>query len=174
MLKKTMPTAIFLLCIFLLLPLGVFAADYPLCDCKEEHCTCFIQLGDEGPIVRSIIRLLIEQKYCPEDQKLSVFDEGAQNGVLLLQRKHDLPQTGMLDDDTLTLLIWGCLPKELNEIEPGSRYDYNWVPTDGGIRRHKKPDCCNMYDPRKVSVRNAEFLEYKNCGLCNKLDTPIE
>ncbi|MBQ4639311.1 MAG: hypothetical protein IJB69_02195 [Clostridia bacterium] len=172
--NKSYVLALIILIFSMLFPVCALGETYPVCDCDEKECICFIQLGDEGPIVSSIISLLIEQNYCPATQEVSIFDEGAKEGVLLLQKEYDLPQTGMLDDDTLTLLIWGCFPEELDKLAPSSRYDYNWVPTDGGIRRHRKPDCCEMYDPRKISVRNAEALGYKNCGICNRKDKPIE
>ncbi len=166
---------IFIIFVVLLLAIpNAFAEKYPVCDCNSKQCTCFIQLGDEGPIVNAIIKLLIAQEYCAPDQKVSILDEGARKGILRFQKEHDLQETGTLDDNTLTLLIWGCLPEELNEMDPNSRYDYNWVPTDGGRRRHRNERCSSMYDPRKISVRNAEALGYKNCGKCNKLDKPID
>ena len=159
--------------VLLLMPTAVLALQRPVCDCDQVECICFIQQGDEGPVVTSIIKLLIEQGYCEEQQDVFCFDERAKKGVIQLQKEYGLPQTGLLDDDTLTVLIWGCLPEELDEKEPESRYDFNWVPTDGGIRRHRKPECCKMYDPRKISVRNAEALGYSKCGICNKTDKPI-
>ena len=77
-----------------------------------------------------------------------------------------------MDDDTLTLLIWGILPNELDKVMPVQRYDPStypdmvYVPTDGGKKRHQGPECCDMYDPRKVSIRNAAALRYDACKIC--------
>ena len=161
-------------CMLILLPAQARALHYPECDCGKEACICFIQAGDEGPLVTAVLHLLIEEGYCPEKQRVDLFDEGARQGVIQLQKKHGLEPTGVLDDATLTLLIWGVLPEELDKWDPSSRYDYNWVPTDGGIRRHRNPECSKMYDPRKISVRNAEALGYTKCGRCNREDKPIE
>lgn len=164
---------LFIVFVLLLQPVAALALQRPVCDCYQTNCSCFIQLGDEGPIVTAIINLLIDQGYCDDHQDVFCFDERAKNGVIKLQEEYGLPQTGMLDDDTLTLLIWGCLPEELDEKELESRCDFNWVPTDGGQKRHIKDTCSKMKDPRKVSVRNAEALGYKACKRCNKTDLPI-
>ena len=66
----------------------------------------------------------------------------------------------MLDDETLTLLIWGQASTQDEKIEV-------WVPTDGGKKRHKKPTCSNMLDPRKMSSMNAEALGIEACKRCN-------
>ena len=158
---------------FLLICSSATASIHISCDCGQESCVCFIQLGDEGKFVSSVIKLLKEQGYCDKKQKVAVFDEGVLKGVLRFQKEHGLPQTGMLDDDTLTLIIFGLSPEGLDKAHPLSRADYNWIPTDGGIRRHRKPSCCDMYDPRKVSIRNAEALGYGPCGHCNQSDLPI-
>lgn len=166
--------ALALVLLGLALPSIGLASEKISCDCGESSCVCFIQLGDEGKFVSSVIKLLKAQGYCGPKQRVSIFDEGAAEGVMALQRAHDLPQTGMLDDETLTLLIFGMLPEELDEAEPLSRGDCNWIPTDGGKKRHVKPTCGNMLDPRKVSVRNAEALGYTHCKNCNKRDLPMQ
>jgi len=165
--------ALLLMLMAMALPFQGMASEKIFCDCRGSSCICFIQLGDEGKFVSSAIKLLKEKGYCSAKQKVSLFDEGAAAGVMALQKEYNLPQTGMLDDETLTLLIFGMLPEELDAADPLSRGDYNWIPTDGGKKRHIKPDCGNILDPRKVSVRNAEALGYTNCKKCNKRDLPI-
>lgn len=162
-----------LMLLILLLPRIVHASEKINCDCHSSPCICFIQLGDEGPFVSKVIKLLKEKGYCGPKQKVSILDEGAVQGIKLLQEKYGLPQTGMLDDETLTLLIFGMLPEQLDQADPLSRGEMNWVPTDGGKKRHAKLSCSAMLDPRKVSVRNAEALEFENCLRCNKADSPI-
>lgn len=163
-----------LLLLVLLAPVGADAAEYPACDCSYFQCDCFIQLGDEGPVVHKIIMLMIEKGYCPPEQEVSIFDEGARQGVMRLQETFGLEKTGMLDDDTLTALIWDCLPDELDQTDPESRFDYNWIPTDGGKKRHTQEKCSKMEDPRKISVRNAKALGVEPCRRCNEEDLPIQ
>ena len=138
------------------------------CECGLDHCVCFIQLGDGGPEMEYIQHALISQGYLKTANDASLFDEHTLNAVLDFQSSHDLPQTGMLDDDTLTLLLWGMLPEELDVAEPASNGKPIWIPTDGGIRRHAKSTCCDMLDPRRVSVRNADLMNMLPCGRCNR------
>lgn len=86
----------------------------------------------------------------------------------LVQQEHLLPTTGMLDDATLTLLLHGMLPESLDAAQPLSNGRMIYIPTDGGSRRHVKPTCSKMSDPRIVSVRNAGILGFLPCGRCNK------
>ena len=77
-----------------------------------------------------------------------------------------------LSNDTLTLLIWGVLPEALDARQPVERGrpetypDMVYVPTDGGQKRHSIRDCCDRYDPRKVSIRNAARMGYDACEKC--------
>ena len=41
-----------------------------------------------------------------------------------------------------------------------------FIPTDGGSKRHSVPECSGMYDPRKVSIRNAAALGFEPCKRC--------
>ena len=43
--------------------------------------------------------------------------------------------------------------------------DMVWIPTSG-IRYHKKPNCSNMKNPKKVSKSKAESLGYTPCKKC--------
>lgn len=142
-------------------------ADVP-CICGLEHCTCFIQLGDGGPEMEYIQHALIEQGYLQKSNDAPLFDDRTLQAVLRFQEANQLPATGMLDDSTLTLLLWGMLPPELDQAEPFSNGGPIWIPTDGGIRRHAKPACSKMLDPRRVSVRNADRMGMDPCGRCNK------
>jgi len=65
-----------------------------------------------------------------------------------------------MDHDILTMLIWGKRMPEENCAEV-------WVPTDGGKKRHKAPTCSGMYDPRKMSARNAQALGLDACKRCS-------
>jgi len=141
-------------------------------DCGNTDCTCFIQLGDTGGFVKGIIKLLKEQGYLDKKAKTAQFTPEVEAAVLSFQNDNGLPLTGTMDDDTLTLLIWGILPNELDKVMPVQRYDPStypdmvYVPTDGGKKRHQDPECCDMYDPRKVSIRNAAALRYDACKIC--------
>lgn len=138
------------------------------CICGQDPCTCFIQLGDAGPAIDCIQHALIAQGFLQPTQDSSFFDEQTLQAVLHFQEAHSLPQTGMLDDETLTLLLWEMLPDELDKADPLSNGQPVWIPTDGGIRRHVKRTCSGMFDPRRVSVRNAEMMNMQPCGRCNR------
>ncbi len=143
----------------------VARAEIP-CQCGESACRCFIQLGDEGVPVEFIQHTLIEQGYLAAADDGSVFDERTQRAVLRFQEAHGLPLTGVMDDGTLTLLLWGMLPEELDLAQPESSALPMWVPTDGGIRHHDNRTCSNMTDPRLVSQRNALAMGMLHCGRC--------
>ena len=172
---KTMKIA---LCAFLaLLPLisgaaFAFGASHIPCDCGQEPCACFIQIGDSGSFVAGIIDRLIDQGYLETGMEKNSYSRTVEAAAGRFQQDHGLPQTGMMDDDTLTLLIWGVLPEALDARQPVERDrpetypDMVYVPTDGGQKRHSNPDCCDMYDPRKVSIRNAARMGYDACEKC--------
>ena len=166
--KKLLPV---LLCFCLCC--SICLAEIP-CVCHHEPCTCFIQLGDGGHAMEYIQHALIDKGYLSQKNDAYLFDKATLNAVLRFQEAHHPPTTGMLDDDTLTLLLWGMLPEELDKEEP-YRSDEPltngrpiWIPTDGGIRRHFNPECSKMEDPRHVSVRNAAKMDMLPCGKCNR------
>ena len=144
------------------------------CDCNQQPCTCFVQLGDEGGFVKRIVELLIDQGYLASNVPTGLFSEDVEAAVIEFQIRNNLPQTGTMDDDTLTLLIWGMLPEKLDKAfpivsgEPKTYPDQVFIPTDGGKKRHHSKTCSNMYDPRKVSIRNAAQLGFDACGKCAK------
>ena len=160
--QKALPI-VFCLC----LCFSICFAEVP-CECQQEYCTCFIQLGDGGPALEYIQHALISQGYLLQANDAHLFDEHTLQAVLRFQEANNLPITGTLDDNTLTLLLWSMLPEELDIVDPISNGRSIWIPTDGGIRRHKNPACCNMFDPRRVSVRNAELMNLQPCGICNR------
>lgn len=164
-----------LLCFLItcLIPASTEGLSYIPCNCGQEPCICFIQLMDEGPVVNALIQRLQAQGYAV-DADLSQFTQEILDATLRFQADHGLPLTGTWDDTSLTLLIWGMTPEELDEAMPpiaGSEKTYPdlcYVPTDGGHKRHSKSGCCQMYDPRKMSIRNAAALGYDPCGICEK------
>ena len=136
------------------------------CQCCQEPCLCFIQLGDEGPAVEFIQNTLVANGYLAPNDDASVFDETTRQAVLDFQTAHDLSPTGTMDDNTLTLLLWGMLPEELDKAEPSSSTLPMWIPTDGGSRHHDTKTCSQMFDPRLVSQRNALNMNMLHCGRC--------
>ena len=136
------------------------------CDCGQEECVCFIQEGDRGLAVRGVILRLKEEGLLPKSHVVEDYDREVTLAVCAFQSDYGLPPTGTLDDVTLTLLLWGMTPDEMSLVYPQTNPDPVWVPTDGGKCRHRIPTCCGMYDPRKVSVRNAEALGLDPCGVC--------
>ena len=137
------------------------------CDCYEEPCSCFMQFGDEGTPVKAVITVLKEKGYLP-DVIDATYTFEVEEAVKKLQREYALEETGMMDDETLTYLIWGMSSEELDAARPDLTLEVVYVPTDGGKKFHRKNDCSDMLDPRKISRRNAEELEIGNCGRCCK------
>lgn len=156
---------------FLLVVLSVssaFAAgsSYIPDDCGNTPCTCFVQRLDHGEFVRRLIDLLKTRGYLFKFENVGQYTEVVETAVKQFQTDNDLPPTGTMDDDTLTLLVWEMTPEELDAFMPGSDPETVYVPTDGGVKRHKDQKCSDMYDPRKVSARNAEKLGYMKCLKC--------
>lgn len=137
------------------------------CDCLDDPCSCFLQLGDEGCLVKAIHKQLIEQGYLPKKCRSDQFDEAMQRALMTLQADHQLPTTGTLDDATLNCLLWGETTHAMlfDLVVP----DTFWIPTDGGQRAHAKPNCSGMVAPRKISLANALALGIEPCGRCAKL-----
>ena len=145
-------------------------SSYIRCDCNNYPCTCFIQRGDEGGFVEVIIQHLQHQGYVDKRMPTNIFSKEIEQAVIQFQSDNGLDCTGMMDDDTLTLLLWGMTPEILDIKRPlrsgdTSTYpDTVYIPTDGGKKRHAKPTCSGMYDPRKVSIRNAAKAGFDPCG----------
>ncbi len=143
---------------------------YIPCDCGRDPCACFIQLGDEGGFVRAIGERLCDLEYVDETTPTGIFSEEIEQAVIRFQYDNGLPHTGTMDDDTLTLLLWGMSPEELDvrmpirRTDPSTYPDPVFIPTDGGEKRHSKPTCSGMLDSRKVSIRNAALAGFDACG----------
>ena len=168
--------ALAILFILLSLPMSrslASGSSYIPCDCHSNHCTCFIQEGDEGNFVKVIIKHLKEMKYLSKDAPKTLFSSEVTKAVKKLQADYNLKQTGTLDDDTLTILLWEKRPEELDMLYPfipGNPLTYTgtvYIPTDGGKKRHATEFCSNMEDPRKVSIRNAEKAGFEACKKSN-------
>ena len=136
-----------------------------ICDCGEESCSCFIQKGDIGNSVRTVINILTEKGFLNDSHRVDTFDDELELAVKEFQKANDLEQTGMLNDETLTLLLWDKLPEELNKENPDEGMQV-WIPTDGGVKRHRVSTCSSMLDPRKVSLRNAKYMGFYPCETC--------
>ena len=135
------------------------------CDCQAEPCSCFMQLGDEGVPVKAVISVLKEKGYLKSGIE-ATYTAAVAEAVMALQREMGLPETGMLDDETLTYLLWGMSSEALDTARPDLSLEVVYVPTDGGKKFHDNIKCSKMIDPRKVSRRNAEKLGIDDCGIC--------
>ena len=154
-------------CFSLLVLISIRACAESLCFCSQEQCLCFIQLADKGPAVEYIQNALIAQGYLASPADSTIFDKHTAAAVIQFQETNALAPTGMMDDDTLTLLLWGMIPQELDAAEPDSISCLVWIPTDGGIRHHKRCTFSSMFDPRMVSPRNALKMDMQPCGRCD-------
>ena len=153
-----------ILMLLLLIP-SLANAEIP-CECKQEPCSCFIQYGDTGLSVLHIEEALASQGYLAGEIVDGYFDQKTVAAVKQFQIAHGLSPSGVMDDDTLTLLLWGMLPPELDAARPDTSSLVVWGPTDGGKRHHDNPHCCKMTNPRLVSQRNAMAMEMTHCGIC--------
>jgi len=152
-----------LLCFF-----PAFSEEYEptlLCDCGEKICICFLQQEDIGPAVQQVIVYLKERGYLNQKHSRGVFDAEVTLAVMLFQKDQDLEMTGMLDDARLTALIFDGLPESMYMWNEKSEI-LLWIPSDGGKRKHIKPGCSGMLNPRKISALNAEALMIEPCGRC--------
>ena len=135
------------------------------CDCEKEVCECFLQEGDIGPAAEGVIVYLKERGYLAQMHSRGVFDEEVTLAVKAFQKEMDLDETGVLDNETLTMLIFYGMPE--------SMYLWNekaqallWVPSDGGVCKHTDPQCSGILNPRKISAMNAEALMLDACDHC--------
>lgn len=136
-----------------------------LCNNPQDQCTCFIQLGDKGPAVKEIVKILIEKGYLKNIAKKSVFTPEVKQAVIQFQSDNQLVCTGWMDDETLDALLFDVLPDSSDKYTEESWGSIYFVPTDGGIRYHSDPTCCDMHNPRMISGVNARCLGIKHCGL---------
>ena len=162
----------FLLCLMLVFP--AFSEDAPVdpftCDCgfdeeKGEKCACFLQEGDIGPFVNAVIVHLKERGYLFMEHARGVFDEEVTDAVKRFQYDMDLTETGFLDHETLSYLIFADSGLDMFLVSD-DKAELMWTPTDGGIKVHKDPLCSQMIAPRKISKRNAFALGIINCEHC--------
>lgn len=144
----------------LLLTMSVSAlADQEIaCQCGSARCECFLQKGDEGVGVKGVTGALKAQGFLK--RQTSTFDASVEKAVKAFQKKRGLPQTGTLDDMTLTLLLQGCTPDQL----PGE--GAVWVPVEGGKKFHRRETCSGMEHPRLMRRSNAEAMDIDPCKRC--------
>lgn len=162
--RLTLLLLLLLLLLLSLLPSASLASSHIADDCGKSPCVCFLQEGDEGIAVKGVIKLLKKQKYLSGSP--SSFTGDVTKAVRKLQAAYGLDETGLLDDDTLTCLIWGMTADELDSADSSSDPNEVWVPTNGGKKRHRRPTCSGMISPRKMSARNAEALGLDPCKKC--------
>ena len=149
---------IVLLLLFVLL--GQARADVE-CDCPDpENCVCFIQLGDKGKAVSGIVEQLKLKGYLGKIRKTTEFSLDVLEAVKRFQQDNGLDTTGMMDHQTLSLLLQAKLTGQAAEEDD----DFIcYVPTDGGKKFHPDPHCSNMANPRKMTRRNARALGFEQC-----------
>ena len=163
---KKRPVAFFCILIVFSVIIGQASADIPcLCGNPPDQCTCFIQMGDKGPAVKEIIVILKREGYLDQKHKKDGFTEEVRRAVIRFQTEHHLECTGYMDDETLDALLYKELPDPERKYEAERWMDVVYVPTDGGIRYHTNPTCCDMIHPRMISRVNAEKLGIHHCGL---------
>ena len=136
-----------------------------MCGNSPDKCECFIQLGDKGPAVREIVDILINKGYLNNPRKKTEFTPEVRGAVIKFQTDNNLEATGWMDDETLDALLFDELPDPSVKYEEERWRDIVFIPTDGGIRYHLDPNCCEMHHPRMITRVNAEKLGISHCGL---------
>lgn len=135
-----------------------------MCNKPQDQCECFIQLGDKGPAVKQIIKILVNEGYLKKPRKSAEFTSEVIEAVIKFQNDHNLECTGWMDDETLDVLLFNELPDPSAKYEEERWGDIVFIPTDGGIRYHIDPNCCEMHHPRMITRVNAEKLGISLCG----------
>lgn len=138
------------------------------CACRETTCICFLQLQDEGAAMRGVIALLKEKGYLTDGRIKVTYTAKVEEAIKAFQAAKGLESTGLLDDETLTQLIWDMSSTELDAEKPLLSDDIVWVPTGGGEKYHGKINCSGMEKPRKMTRRNADALQIEPCRRCNQ------
>ena len=110
--------------------------------------------------VEAIQHALINAGYLAPNQDASAYDLARSLGVIAFQKAHDPSPTGMMDDETLTLLLWNMTPEELDQAMPFSIGRFVLGPDGRRQKCHVQSTCSKMPDPRLVSVRNAQQMAW--------------
>ncbi len=166
-----------LLCLFVLWPFGLAFAEgksHIPCTCGQDPCTCFLQEGDRGGMVRAAALALRREGYLAKKGPTLIFTDQIRQAVVSFQQDHALTVTGMLDDETLTWILWGVSASDLDAQMPAARRQLQtytetvWISSEGGSKRHGSADCSGMRHPRRVSIRNAAKAGYGACLKCQE------
>lgn len=173
---KLLKRCVCLICIaWILLACASAQTQVPIeCDCNASPCRCYLQLGDEGAATRAVITLLKEQGYMADSRIKATYTESVEMAVKAFQRAHQLPESGQLDDQTLTLLVYGSYALNV----PEGMKCVVWVPSNGGEKYHRASVCkrlrIQMINPRKITLNNAVGLGMQARGLCKPPSYPGE
>jgi len=165
---KRLKIGICLLCaVWLILAVPCFGSEFSIeCDCNQSPCACYLQFGDKGAAMRAVITLLKAKGYMQETRVKVLYTDTVEIAVKAFQKAHQLPADGLLDDRTLTLLVYDKYPLD----DPAEKNQVVWVPTNGGEKYHKDRVCDKlpkqMIAPRKISLYNAAGLNIEPCKLC--------
>ena len=127
--KFALGALLFMLALWLACPALAAIED----DCGQLPCVCFLQEGDEGIAVEGVTKLLAAQGYL--SKKSSTYTNTVTKAVLSFQSDRNLAPTGMMDDDTLTMLIFGITSDAFTEANASSNPHEIWVPVNGGKKR---------------------------------------
>ncbi len=114
-----------------------------------------LQLNDGGIAIKKIINELINKGYLKKGYTSPTYSAEIEQAVIKFQRDNDLISTGMMDNETLTLL--------LHNRKETYMPIYVFIPTDGGKKYHGNPNCSDMAFPRIVSLENARELGFTQC-----------
>lgn len=104
----------------------------------------------------------VELVYVEDGKRIEAqFHDGALKALLAYQQKNNLKPSGMFDPATLRCIL-GLTEPDYGDL-------LVWIPMHGGIKFHKSPTCCKMYEPRQMPVDCAKALDFSNCGKCKPI-----
>lgn len=155
---------VLLMCFAALSEAAVKQPEFLPCVCGFEECVCFAREGDTGYLVQTARSLLFEMNLLDKLHPQAKFDENMKTALLDFQELKGLDRTGLLDDETLTMLF----ATEHEMLIPDVRCFY--VPVNGGQELHISSVCSGMIDSRMVSARSGMYLCHEGvtrlCRVC--------
>lgn len=122
------------------------------CACRLEECVCFAQMGDTGYLIEAVRELLNQSGYTLPKRPKATFDDEMLYAVLNYQKDMGIYESGMLDDETLTMLFG------TEKYAASYYFPCFYVPVNGGEKLHADAACSGMLHPRMISAENAAYL----------------
>lgn len=137
-------------------PVQAYDSGYSQQEIVEKlSSSSLLQINDGGTAIKEITKKLIDKGYLKKGYKSPIFSSEIEKAVKKFQKDNGLESTGMMDNETLTLL--------LHNRKESNLPIFVFIPTDGGQKYHGNPYCSEMSYPRIVTLENAIALGFTQC-----------